>query len=198
MNYMTTSSVVLNFDDIIPIMNTPIDSEKIDIILTTILRKGNVACEQFIKTIKHYSILDLTSSKNQRKTMMLMFLAGSTLKITTKILQKKGLRQLHIDDMNGERRLTFPIKLALKLSRMDILKKIDNVAALFEFLEDEAHVNKETSQKLSSKDVEIQKQYIVYALSNCTDDELRTALQKSKDNEKCKKLSTSVFRDGNV
>lgn len=75
---------------------------------------------------------------------------------------------------------------------MDLLKNIDNIAATFELLEDEARVNKETRQKLSSKDVEIQKQYIVYALSNCSDDELQIVLQKSKDLEKCKVIYECV------
>ncbi|CAG2193245.1 unnamed protein product [Mytilus edulis] len=77
-------------------------------------------------------------------------------------------------DDNGKSLLKFPIKLALKLN--------------------EARVDGETNQKLSSKDVEIQKQYIVYALSNCSADELETILQKSKDLEKCKVIYDCVQR----
>lgn len=94
----------------------------------------------------------------------------------------------------GKSLLKFPIKLALKLSRIDLLRKMEHVTEILKLLEDEARVDGETNQKLGSKDVEIQKQYIVYALSNCSADELETILQKSKDLEKCKAIHDCVQR----
>lgn len=372
-------SEVLNFDDFILAMINPIDSEKIDIILTSVLRKGNAGCETLIQILErheflrsdelkdykpplcdsaqfsnvhanmfsnpelcnflrneleidliiddmyewhlieldtHERIRQLTErvhkvnvllSEMERRTDNAWFIKfccfltkhaentivienirqtasmaqmpettrdedvttaiGRTFKITTENLTEERLLQLHIDDMNsqlqqphhifdvrdgcvefilfnstnkfsqedclefirkvietedvkstlipeqtfnvavrefdqnipllndnGKSLLTFPIKLALKLSRMDILRKMENVAAILKLLEDEARVNEKTNQKLSSKDVEIQKQYIVYALSNCSDDELKTVLQKSKDLEKCKIIYDCVQR----
>lgn len=48
---------VLSFDDFFLAMKDPIESEQIDILLTIVLRKGNVACEKFIQILKNQKIL---------------------------------------------------------------------------------------------------------------------------------------------
>lgn len=70
--------------------------------------------------------------------------------------------------------------------------RMKDVAEIFKLLEDNARIKRETTQKLSSKDIEIQKQYIVYALSTCSNDDLEMILQKSKDQEKCKHIFDCV------
>lgn len=50
---------VLDFDEFIQAMNNQIDNEKIDSILTTVLRKGNAGCQTLIQILEKNEILRL-------------------------------------------------------------------------------------------------------------------------------------------
>lgn len=56
---------LLDFEEFVFAMSSPIESEKIDRIMTTVLRKGNSACEKLIQILRENNILKWAEMKGK-------------------------------------------------------------------------------------------------------------------------------------